>query len=1179
KVSFVPIIRRGRAFQRVTSIRLRIEHVDQPQVSLRSDPFKTSSVLANGNIYAFATRAAGMYRLTYDFLRNDLGITNLNDINPDQIQVFGNGGGFLAENIADPRPDDLIENAITVVGGQDGSFDQGDYILLYCEGPNKWNYTDADQTFLYQKNVYSDRSVYFLKLGAQDGLRIADYDAPNTTSYTSKRFDDLVRLENDQVNLLHFWGQELGKAQGSGQNWYGDYFLRTRSYTYTEPFRFLNRLENEPIVIKASMALRAEQSSNFQITINNQNSINSQNARAIGILSGERDNEINYAERANLESSIVVSGENLSITVDYPYPAGANDGSQGWLDYIQVRVGRSLNYAGEPLLFRDLQSLNADASTYEIENAPTDLTVWDITNPLLPVQMSVRNSGNAIRFNAFSGTLHTYIAFQPGNVSNSAEAIGPIQNQNLHNLSRADMVIIYPELLEAQVQVLAEHRRQFSGLTVETIPVQQIYNEFSSGKLDPTAIRDFCQMLYQRDPQFRYLLLFGDGSFDARDRYALGTNLIPTYQRESFNPLFSFPADDYFGLLEIGNSNDPLVGRLNLAIGRLPVQNTQQAQAAVNKILHYDSTPKNLTDWRNRIVFLADDEDGMLHTRDADNIARQLANSNPNINLDKIYLDAFPQESTPGGNRIPLVTTALNQSIFKGTLIMTYLGHGGSRGLAQERVLSTSDIVNWRNYDNLTLLMTATCSFTGYDDPSFTSAGEEAFLNERGGAIALMTTVRAVFASQNAALTRVAMDALYTPNNGVLPSLGEAIQRAKNNYTGSNITINSRKFTLIGDPAQFLAIPNPENQVITTHIDTNMVISNRTDTVRALQRVLIRGEVQDQNGNRQSDFSGIVYPTLFDKVLQTKTLGQDAGSYPYDYETQKNVIFRGRSRVTNGQFSFEFVVPKDIDYNFGRGKISYYLAPNQGRYDGSGSFQDLVIGGNISESVSDEEGPEIDVFMNTEDFVFGGITDPSPTLLVNLEDELGVNVVGNSIGHDLEAIIDEDSQNSVLLNDFFETELGDFTRGQVRFPLDNLTEGRHSVRIKAWDVANNSAEGYTEFVVANSSKLALEHVLNYPNPFTDRTCFQFDHNYANQDLNILIRIFSVSGRLVKTIERQQVSDGAIRQDDCIEWDGRDNFGDRLARGVYLYKVNVQVLAPGSELIKGESGFEKLVILK
>lgn len=1180
EVAFIPIIRSGNRYQRVTQIRLRVEVIDaEPVARLRNDPFATQSVLSDGNIYQLAVAESGMYRLTYAFLREELGIDNLDQIDPAQIQLFGNEGGPLPTALDEPRTDDLEENAIQIVGGDDGRFDESDYILFYAEGPSVWRYNANNQSLNFRQNIYATHNYYFLKIGNANGLRISEQNAIAQTTYQTNAFDDFVRLEEEEVNLLHFWGQELSRSQGSGQNWYGDYFFRTRSYTYQQPFSFPNRVSGTPVRIWASMALRALQPSRFFLRVNDAVTLQSQTANAVRVLIGPRDNEFPFASRADLSQEIAVAGDDLTIEVNYPYPQGPDDGSQGWLDYLQVQARRFLRTSGASLIFRDLNSVSFATTQYQLEVEGAGYQIWDVTDPQQPIRQDFDRSGNQITFGAPSEDLHTFVLFRPDQVSTNVEALGQVANQNLHGIAEADMVILYPEEFGPAAERLAEHRRSFSNLNVRAVPVQQVYNEFASGRLDPTAIRDFCRMLYSRDPAFQYLLLMGDGSFDARDIYGLGTNLIPTYQRESFNPLFAFPTDDYFGLLEETNPLDPLVGRLTLAIGRLPVQTLQQAQTAVDKIIHYDKAPQGFTDWRNQVVFLADDEDADTHIEDADEIAEDLGRENPNLNIEKIYLDAYPQESTPGGNRNPLVTEAINRAIFKGSLILTYLGHGGSEGLAQERVLNISDIINWRNYDNLTLLMTATCSFTGYDDPAFVTAGEEAFLNPRGGAIALMTTVRAVFASQNARLTDEAMTALYTPINGQYPTLGEAIRIGKNNLPGTSFTTNSRKFALIGDPAQQLAIPDAANRVITTAIDTLSITEPRLDTLRALQRVMVSGEVRNQAGEWQSDFSGIVYPTIFDKPVSSTTLGQDPGSSPFDYTIQKNVLYRGRARVTDGRFTFEFVVPKDINYQFGAGKISYYLANEQRLQDGSGSYQNIIIGGNSEGSVSDDEGPDIEVFLNTQDFVFGGITDPDPTLLVRLQDDFGINVVGNSIGHDLEAILDEDTQNSILLNDFFESELDDFTSGEVRFPLEELEEGRHSIRVKAWDVANNSAEGYTEFVVANSSELALEHVLNYPNPFTDRTCFQFDHNYANQDLSVLIQIFTVSGQLVKTIETQLFSDGAIRQDDCITWDGRDDFGNPLARGVYLYKVRVRAHIPGTTAISGESDFEKLVILK
>ncbi|HPH20982.1 MAG TPA: type IX secretion system sortase PorU, partial [Haliscomenobacter sp.] len=454
------------------------------------------------------------------------------------------------------------------------------------------------------------------------------------------------------------------------------------------------------------------------------------------------------------------------------------------------------------------------------------------------------------------------------------------------------------------------------------------------------------------------------------------------------------------------------------------------------------------------------------------------------------------------------------------------------------------------------------------------TAGEEVLLNPRGGAVALYSTVRAVYASENASLTRLALLELF--GEGPDATIGDAMRNAKNQLSGGTL-VNSRKFALIGDPSMQLAIPRYSVQTSTIN---GRPAQNNLDTLRALQKVVVEGVVLDEQGNLLNDFNGVVYPTVFDKPFRAATLGQDPGSPKgYQFEVQKNVIFKGRASVRNGRFTFTFVVPKDINYAFGLGKISYYAADTLRMSDATGAFKQITIGGNSPDGLSDQQGPEVEVFMNSLDFVFGGITNPDPLLLVSLRDDNGINVVGNSIGHDLEAVLDEDTQNSLLLNDFFEAKLDDYTQGEVRYPISSLAEGLHKIRVKAWDIANNSSEGYTEFIVASSADIALKHVLNYPNPFTDRTCFQFEHSASNQQIDILLQVYTISGRLVKTIETSVLSDGALRQGDCIEWDGRDDFGDKLARGVYLYKIKVRANLPGGSALKGESKFEKLVLLK
>ncbi len=1172
-IRFIPIVKEGSRYRRLVNYRLRVRLEPRPSpVKLRNNEYVNTSVLGRGTNYKIAVSQSGMVRLSYDFLNGELGM-NLNNVDPRQIKVFGYGGGMLPVNIDAPRIDDLAENAIQIVGEEDGSFDPGDYLLFYAQGPDQWVYAPDEQAYRRVTNIYERQNFYFLQVSPGNGRRISEQASLSATDYTTEQFDDFARFEENTTNILHESDPAAG-ATGSGQEWFGELFRNDRTKEYPNVFSFPGRINSEPVRVRVRMALRANQQSRFNVDVNGVQVVSN---RANGVpLSGGGTTllQSNYYNPALINEAVMIESENISMIVDYPRPGGGNDGSEGWLDFLEVNVRRQLRLYGNQTTFRDVRSVNFNATTYQIDGVDDQVQVWDITDPQGARRQNTTRSGSELIFGAESRTLRTFVAFRPQNLNTPVEAIGPIANQNLHALSEEEMVIIYHPDFEAEALRLAEHRRSHSGLRVQAATIDQVYHEFSSGRQDPTAIRNFARMLYLRNPQFNYLLLFGDGSFDNQDVYGLGANFIVTYQtRESQEPIDASPSDDYFALLETTDPDAPLDGLLNIAIGRLPVKTPEEARVVVDKIIHYETAPPTFSDWRNRLLFFADDEDGNIHIRDTDNIAELIGDRHPEFNQDKIYFDAFPQVSTPGGTRYPEATEALNRAIFKGQLITTYLGHGGEEGLGQERVLNISDITSWRNYDALTLFMTATCSFTAFDNAAFVTAGEEVLLNPRGGGVALLTTTRAVFAAQNADLTESTLVAIFERENGQVRRLGEAMRVGKNRIGG---TRNKRKFALIGDPALRLAIP--EYQVVTTKINDRPVDST-LDTLGALKRVTVEGYVANREGQKLNDFNGTLFPSVFDKVTVNQTLGQDANSFVRDYELQKNVIFRGRASVTGGDFSFTFVVPKDINYAFGNGKISYYASNGQQLVDASGSTEQLIIGGSESDVVDDQRGPEVGVFMNTPDFVFGGVTDANPTLLVQLQDENGINVVGNSIGHDLEAIIDDDTQNSILLNEFFEAELDDFTTGEARFPLNELEEGLHNIRVKAWDVANNSSEGYTEFVVAPSGAIALEHVLNYPNPFTDRTCFQFDHNMANQELDILIQIFTISGRLVKTIETTMFSDGAIRQDDCIEWDGRDDFGDPLARGVYLYKVRVRTAGMAGANLSGESEFEKLVLLK
>lgn len=570
---------------------------------------------------------------------------------------------------------------------------------------------------------------------------------------------------------------------------------------------------------------------------------------------------------------------------------------------------------------------------------------------------------------------------------------------------------------------------------------------------------------------------------------------------------------------------------------------------------------------------MADDGDGNRHIFDADLIAREAADSYPVFNQNKIYFDAYPRVITPGGARFPASKEAMNRGFEQGQLIYNYLGHGGPSGLGDERVLTLDDISSWTNSNRLTMFVTATCTFAPFDNPARQSAGELTMVQESGGAIGLLTTSRAVFASSNRRLTQSVFNFLFEKENNDPIPIGEVLRRGKNFTSSDTLQDNARKFMLIGDPTTQLAIP--KHNVKTLTINGRAIDPSEPDTLKATGKYTITGAVVGANGEVLTDFNGTVNPTIFDKSVTLSSLGQSSGSNPMEFNLQRNIIFRGAATVENGQFSFTFIMPKDINYTIGRGKISYY-AYNGQLTDAAGYDIDILIGGTASGNEISDSPPEIDLFMNSEDFAFGGMTDSNPILLAKLSAENGINFTGNSVGRDMVAILDEDESNPFILNDFYESELDDFTKGTVRFPLKDLEPGLHNIRVKAFDVVNRSTEGYLEFVVVNNENFTIKNLYNYPNPFNRHTSIQFEHNNVAVPMDIQVMIYTVSGKLVKSIERRIVPNDYMIRD--INWDALDEYGQRLANGVYLYKVKVSLETPDGSRESKESDFQKMVIL-
>ena len=1150
---FTPVIRSNSGYIKVEEVRLTIDY-GAPLVEKRDGPtFADNSVLSSGAIYKVSFTESGVYKLDYNYLK-DLGI-DIDNINPKNLAVYTSHGKALAENIIEDRFDDLIESPILIKGEENNVFNSADYILFYAKGDESWN--TSNNTYNHEKNIYSDINYAFIKVKESQGKRLGTSNSLSTTVYTSSIYNSLQRYEEDKVNLL----AAFTATQGTGQLWFGDRYNTIKEYDYTDKFDLTGYVLGEEIEIKLGFAGRNDENTSRVFLDLDGNTLDKSLARIndSGSISTNR-----YANYALMNTTATINNPNGKIVVRYPFQG--NDVSEGWLDYLQLIIPKTLNFNGNPILISNQESVNYNNTALSLTGSPDH--IWDVTSLDDIKNAFVDNS--QIKYNS-QDELRLFYAFNEATAMTPTK-VGVVENQNLHSINDVELIVIYHPTFENDIERYVEHRSSFGNLNVKAININHVYNEFSGGKVDPSAIRDLAKMVYDRTDNFKYLLLVGDGSFDYKQLTPdiPDHNFIPVYEtKESLDPIDGFPTDDFYALLDI-NEGTNLKGQLDIAVGRFPVKTAEEFTGLVDKLIHYDTHPDTQGDWKLKLGFAADDEDSGRHLTDTEDIANQTKLRYPDFNQQKIYFDAFLQESTPGGARFPDATKELNNAVFKGLLVLNYLGHGGPKGWAQERVLQVSDIQSWNNYDNIPLLITATCTFAGYDEPSVESAGEVSLLNERGGAIGLFSTTRAVFASDNKRLVSSVYDTMFTTQGGQLQTLGEILMRGKNKNVQDTQKINARKFSLLGDPSMRLSVPllNVETSKI-----NGISVSEFSDTLKALKQVTIEGIITDQNNQFVSDYNGIVYPTIFDKESTLRTLANDSNSGEKSFNVIKNILFKGAATVTNGMFSFTFVVPKDINYAYGPGRISYY-ATNPDRVDAKGSNDNFIIGGTSNNIIQDNQGPEIQIFMNDESFVYGGITNTDPVLLIKLEDENGINVTGTSIGHDLSGTLDEDNQGTFIMNDFYEATVDNFREGSARYPISGLESGRHSISVKAWDVLNNSSEARSEFVVIKDGDNVLEHVLNYPNPFTTSTNFQFEHDLTSTELDILITIYTISGKVIKTIEATKYTTG-FRIDD-IHWDGTDDFGSDIGKGVYLYKIKVR--SDEFNLLR-ESEFEKLVILK
>lgn len=1160
QLSISPIIKSGSGYQRVKSFRYELK-TNLVQRRLTANPeFNqiSNSVLSSGNWFRFYVTKSGAYKLTKDFLRS-LGV-GVDGLDPRKIKIYGNGGRMLPLKNGDYYPVDLAENAIEVVGEEDGVFNESDYVLFYAEGVDQWN-AESQTT----NNLYDSKSYYYVYVEGNDGKRITAVTEPSAPAdVTITEFDSYQYYEKDLVNIARL-----------GRRWFGEQFDFTEEQSFD--FNLPNIVTSVPVNMYIYAAAISSTTTSMAVKANNE-SVGTINFSAIGAST--------KADWSVLNNNIPAA-ENIRITLTYNNN-GVPD-SKGFLDYILLKSKRNLTGYNKQFAFQydAAAGMSNQIGAYQIGNANNIRRVWDITD-LYNVKQVYNNNQNTISFKTNLGSVKKYLAVDLNDLyTPSTESRTRVANQNLKGtifndeqgqFKDIDYLIICPNFLKNQAEKLANFHRNDSQLNVKVVTLETIYQEFASGKQDVAAIRNFIRYVYwnaSSDAQrVKYVNLFGDASYDFKNRISISANIVPIYHAlNSFTvDPSSFACDDFFGLMDDAEGNldssYPIKnGLIDIAVGRMLANTTTQADELVNKVMDYKNI-KSYGSWRNNIVVVADDadkdSDSSLQVR-INNMADTIIGQKPFLNYEKVLLDAYVQETSAGGSRYPKARKDVFEYFEKGALMVNYLGHGGEDGLSQERIWEKSDGQNLANRYRYPLFITITCEFSRFDNPFRPTAGEYVYWNPKGGAISMITTVREIFQSTGENFNDVLAKYLFSYGSDQYVSMAEALRLAKNNF-GARTDI----VFYLGDPALKLAIPAPRINLTKVN-DVVLGGAAPIDDLKSLAYVKLSGEVTDENNQIISDYNGELLVNIFDKNIVRTTLNNDGNSTPMNFNTLGETIFRGNATVNNGQFEFGFVVPRDISIPVNNGKISFYAKQNVLNTDKSGYNTNIRIGGINPNAATDNTPPKVKLYMNDESFISGGITNQSPLFLAFLEDENGINTA-SGIGHDLVAILDGDETNPYKLNDYYETALDNYKSGKIKFPFRNLKKGLHTLLFKAWDVYNNLVTAEIQFVVVGDESLTLSNVLNYPNPFTSYTEFWFNHNKPAEPLEVQVQVLTVTGKIVWTKNQTITTDGTLAR--SITWDGRDDFGDRIGKGVYIYKLTVKALLSNTKAEK----YEKLVIL-
>lgn len=1143
-VSFVPIIKMDGHWVRLTSVRVSVRPKAVPLSAIRETQqqrYAENSVLATGKWVKISVPKEGVYQLTQSTIKQ----MGFNDLS--RIKIYGYGGlpqsKVLYSGTNSPI-DDLNEVA---------TWRTADKVVFFAQGIIKSSWNNSGKRWKHETNPYSKNSYYFITEGdAPLQLTTDDTATPHTIV--------------SEVPYHVVYDEDAYAWYEGGRQFYDAYNFATGN-TKTYSLQTPNAI-NASASLELSFSASSKSSSTEVMVTSGENSLGRFTIRNCR----EHENAIDRRQVYSLKNLAEVTPIKFTTT----------QGRDARLNYLSLTYTRKLQANGIPYSFVPTPT-SSNAVQLQIEGADSNTQVWRIDEQTHNIsRCATELDGTMLTATATNGK-HRYIIINTQKNYEAPSLVGTVENQNLHAHKSVDMVIVVPEsgIFDHEAKRLAEAHRLYSNLKVEIVRQDQLFNEFGSGTPDATAIRRYLKMLYDRadseNDMPRYLLLFGDGTYDNRmitdawktrspKDYLLiyeDNDYYETTTENVIGEIVSYPSDDYFGLLDDGEGSNLKTEKVDLGIGRFVCNNTTNAKTLVDKSIAYLQNQRTGS-WKNRIVMIGDAPrntdigDKNAHMKDAERTANViLSASEGQLNIRRIYPDFYEQLMTATGYRYPKATEVLTEEIKRGALMFNYSGHGSPAQISHSYIFESSD---WENVssDALPLWVLASCEILPYDQEQ-NDFGRNALFAPKGGAVAFMCASRAVYATENNALNIAFCEALVRRNdNGTYNTFGDALRIAKNKLISSaqDRGINKLKYIIAGDPA--LRLMQPTLNIVVDAINGEAIYENESKELKAGSIATFEGYVENE-----TDFTGILTATLYDKIdLLTCRNNGNVADEAFEYAERSKIVFNGSDSIKNGRFKIFIPIPRDISYSNESGRISLYAVNNDAQKEARGFCESFHLNGTAISENQDSIGPKIFLYLNDAEFPNGGITNAHPLLVAQLSDESGINATGTSLGHDLELVIDGQTNNLVVLNEYFAYNFGSYQEGAVSYQLENLSPGRHTISLRAWDHNNNSSISTLDFIVG-STELQSKKLYATINPARNFTQFVAHTNESHIGGSITFEVYTTTGQ--KVWEKVSPLDSSYTTE---RWNLTTSTGIPVPKGLYIFRAKINS-PEGSEELEGE----------